>query len=359
MPLCRSNLSANQLDEAIFDEVPGLLEAVTVDPRLLAAYSSDASEGGKLYRMAVAAHEGVPFETVRATGSLLPEINLLPPLLDRQTLVTLDTDFAQYRRTQTARLNHVLIPVPLAKQEVEPAQFARAVYGQDRPIVFITMPRSNPAMTLVRYEAVEATLDANPDAYVVVDAAYVRFVDPDKQVDYARRVLQNPRVIFIQTGSKHLGLCSVKCGWLIANPDLLARLQHYPYVASGQSKAVVVNILRTPGLIDAITSVQKAALREMTAGLLALNLRIETSSETPWLLVDFGHDAKAIVKDLADAGIDVQPQAQFFPSLWSWVRVSATVPWQARVFVEAMTQIQSRYPNLPRAIETPTTYRMA
>ena len=128
-------LSGNSLDEHIIDEIPELRLPLTVDPGHLAAYSDDRRcPVGIEFREAVAAHEGVPFENTRSTGSLLAEIAVTPARLGRNTVVTLGTDFPQYRRQHALKgCAHVEIPVSLDTQEVNASVLADAVRDLDAP----------------------------------------------------------------------------------------------------------------------------------------------------------------------------------------------------------------------------------
>jgi histidinol-phosphate aminotransferase len=227
------------------------------------------------------------------------------------------------------------------------------------------MSHMNPGMTEITWPVVSIIREANPDAVAVIDAAYRRFAESQ---NYAGKVVRDPHLIFLQTASKHLGMCGARVGWMIAHDDMLKRLDRalephlasalLPYAAGIESKRAVLNLLQHPEVVNRITSMQRAARLELVQGLARQNLHVKANEAVPWVLLDLGIEVVQIIADLADANIFIQPQFPSIPILRRWARISATVPWQARAFVAAMDQLKNVYPGIPKGSSKAASSRM-
>jgi histidinol-phosphate/aromatic aminotransferase/cobyric acid decarboxylase-like protein len=324
----------------------------------LGPYSDDnRCEVGVSLREAIAKHEGVPVGNVRVVGSLLPEIETMAARLQCRNVVIAELDFPQYRRALLLSGSQLVqIPVALDSSDLDPVKAADAVIGRDRPMVFLTMSHMNPGMTKITWPVVTTIREANPESVVVVNGAYRRFGEPQ---DYVSKVIRDPQLIFLQTASKHLGMCGARVGWMIAHHDMLQRLDRalephlasalLPYAAGIESKRAVLNLLEHPEVVDRITSLQQAARLELVQGLSRHGLRVKAHDAVPWVLLDLGVEVLRIITELADANIFIQPQDPSIPSLRHWARISATVPWQARAVVDALEELTAGYQGIPKS----------
>jgi histidinol-phosphate aminotransferase len=123
--------------------------------------------------------------------------------------------YAVYARIQGADI----IPVALAEAEafrLDVAKTLAAVTDTTR-VVFLCSP-NNPTGNALQRDAIEAVIAGVAGrALVVIDEAYREFCDQDC-VD----LLSNPNVVLLRTLSKAYGLAGVRCGALLANPELIA-----------------------------------------------------------------------------------------------------------------------------------------
>ena len=98
---------------------------------------------------------------------------------------------------------------------------AMAAAITDRTRVVIVCNPNNPTGTACRREELDRFLDAVPDdVLVVLDEAYREFVTdpevPDGLVEYGDR----PNVVVLRTLSKAWGMAGLRCGWLVAAPEV-------------------------------------------------------------------------------------------------------------------------------------------
>ncbi|WP_299569400.1 histidinol-phosphate transaminase [uncultured Shewanella sp.] len=96
-----------------------------------------------------------------------------------------------------------------------PTGFAKQT--ADAKIVFICNP-NNPTGTIINKQSIEQAINAMPNKIVVVDEAYIEF-----SADYtvADLVEIYPNLVVLRTLSKAFALAGARCGFLMANTDII------------------------------------------------------------------------------------------------------------------------------------------
>ena len=115
------------------------------------------------------------------------------------------------------------VNVPLTKSYAHdiPAMLAAA---PDAGLFYVCTP-NNPTGTLTPHADIEQLVFKKPKGSVVlVDEAYIHFADgADTAIDLVKA---NQDVIVLRTFSKIYGMAGLRCGFAIARPDLLAKLEN-------------------------------------------------------------------------------------------------------------------------------------
>lgn len=94
--------------------------------------------------------------------------------------------------------------------------------SKNAKVIFICSP-NNPTGNLMKVEDIEAVLtSANPNAIVVLDEAYIEFSD---RTSFATRLSEFPNLAIIRTLSKSFGVAGIRCGFTVANAELIHTLQ--------------------------------------------------------------------------------------------------------------------------------------
>lgn len=94
-------------------------------------------------------------------------------------------------------------------------------YKDKTNIVFICSP-NNPTGTSVSSQQLRAVLEYFCDsALVVIDEAYIEF---DWQNSWASRLADYPNLVILRTLSKGFALAGLRCGFTLANPDIIQAL---------------------------------------------------------------------------------------------------------------------------------------
>lgn len=117
-------------------------------------------------------------------------------------------------------------------------------------IVFLCSP-GNPTSTCLNPDSIRAVLQ-NPDfnGLVVVDEAYIDFVDQTKNPSVSTWITKYPNLVVMQTLSKSFGLAGIRMGLAIANADIIQILNNTkaPYNISTLTAEVALDALSDKGL---------------------------------------------------------------------------------------------------------------
>lgn len=94
--------------------------------------------------------------------------------------------------------------------------------SKNAKVIFICSP-NNPTGNLMNVADVETILNSvNENAVVVLDEAYVEFANAPS---FATRLAEFPNLAIIRTLSKAFGVAAIRCGFTVANAELIAVLQ--------------------------------------------------------------------------------------------------------------------------------------
>ncbi|MFS1438423.1 histidinol-phosphate transaminase [Shewanella sp. 10N.286.48.A6] len=103
----------------------------------------------------------------------------------------------------------------LTKDYQLPDAFAQQV--ENAKLVFICNP-NNPTGTIMDKDTIEAAIAAMPNAIVVIDEAYIEF---SAQYSVADLLPKYPNLVVLRTLSKAFALAGARCGFLMANTDII------------------------------------------------------------------------------------------------------------------------------------------
>jgi len=135
-----------------------------------------------------------------------------------------------------------------------------ALRGDDRiKLVFLTSP-NNPTGDVVSRPLLERLLEAARDrAVVVVDEAYAEFTD---RPSAASLIARHPQLVVLRTLSKAWAAAGLRCGALLAQPELLELLRRIiaPYPLPSPVTALALRLLQ-----DDMMSRQKEMLVRLRA----------------------------------------------------------------------------------------------
>ncbi|WP_334054317.1 histidinol-phosphate transaminase [Pasteurella multocida] len=209
----------------------------------------------------------------------------------------------------------------------------------DVKVVFVCSP-NNPTGTLVNRTDLLALLEMTRNkAIVVVDEAYIEFCP---QATMVTELKNYPHLAIIRTLSKAFALAGLRCGFTLANKDLIEVLQKViaPYPLPVPVADLAAQALQPAGLQAMQQRVQEI-LQNRTA--LEADLRslpcVENvfQSDGNYLLVKF-KDGQKIFKTLWDQGIILRNQHSAL-MLENCIRITIGTAEENRRVIEAIRKI--------------------
>ncbi|HDR0614423.1 TPA: histidinol-phosphate transaminase [Pasteurella multocida] len=206
-------------------------------------------------------------------------------------------------------------------------------------VVFVCSP-NNPTGTLVNRTDLLALLEMTRNkAIVVVDEAYIEFCP---QATMVTELKNYPHLAIIRTLSKAFALAGLRCGFTLANKDLIEVLQK---VIAPYPLPVPVADLAAQALQPAGLQAMQQRVQEILQNRTALEADLRTlpcvenvfQSDGNYLLVKF-KDGQKIFKTLWDQGIILRNQHSAL-MLENCIRITIGTAEENRRVIEAIRKI--------------------
>jgi histidinol-phosphate aminotransferase len=215
-----------------------------------------------------------------------------------------------------------------------------AAIRPDTRVVFIANP-NNPTGTLLAAGELHDFLAAVPEnVAVVLDEAYVEFLDAADIAPSVAWLAEFPNLIVTRTFSKAYGLAGLRVGYALAHPhvaDLLNRVRQ-PFNVNSLALAAAAAALEDAAFLAEAKRVNDAGMAQLTEGFRQLDLDWIPSAGN-FVCVRVG-DAGAVFQALLRKGVIVRPVANY--GMPEYLRVSIGLPEQNDRFLTALTEILAK-----------------
>ncbi|HEY3105718.1 MAG TPA: histidinol-phosphate transaminase [Gaiellaceae bacterium] len=172
---------------------------------------------------------------------------------------------------------------------------------------------NNPTGSLVSRDEWDALFEALPDrCAVVVDEAYVDYVDPERRLRREDDVDAGRPVVLLRTFSKIFGLAGLRLGYAVADESLARYLDvvQEPFNVNRAALAAGCASLRRPDLV-AERRRENCKARELLADLLRAAGAEPYPSEANFVLVKVEVDDVALAEELVRRGLLIRPGRDF------------------------------------------------
>lgn len=190
------------------------------------------------FKKQLAEHHGVSEDHILVTAGSGDALGLLPRFFNKGKLVTATPTFP-ILPTTAAKLGTKVVEVPLnSKMEHDLDAMLKAV-DDETALVYICNP-ANPSTTIVDPNALKNfCIEASKKAHVLIDEAYIDYLEPQEQVSMISLIEKHPKVMVLGTFSKIHAMAGLRIGWLIATPDIIAKLQADYFSRAGFTLSVL------------------------------------------------------------------------------------------------------------------------
>ena len=224
------------------------------------------------------------------------------------TVITSHPSFLMYQKFVQVR-GGVNTVIPLKEMRHDLDAITSAVTDRTR-LIFLDNP-NNPTGTLISKERFNSFLVTLPESVIVVlDEAYVDFVDPDKRIDMLAYI-RNPdgiaAVVSLRTFSKAFGLAGLRAGFGVMHRDVAALLHRVrqPFNISLPAQAGALAALDDDAHYHATLRGTAEGRTWLTNAVTRLGCR-PYPSHTNFLLIDVGGDATRLYEAMLYKGVIVR-----------------------------------------------------
>lgn len=217
----------------------------------------------------------------------------------------------------------------------------RARVQRHTRVVWIANP-NNPTGTLLHNDALHTMLQsfARTDAVVVLDEAYVEYMDPARQAPVRDWLAEFPNLIVTRTFSKAYGLAGLRVGFALCRPevaDLLNRVRQ-PFNVNSLALAAAAAALDDAAFLAESKRVNDAGMAQFTEGFRRLGLDwIPSAGNFVAVRVDEQGDAMPLFQALLKKGVIVRPVANY--GMPEYLRISIGLPHQNARCLEALGEL--------------------
>jgi histidinol-phosphate aminotransferase len=267
---------------------------------------------------ALAAKLGVrPEEVLVGNGSNeLIELLVRTFVLDGEEVLTSAQSFVAYKLAAQEH-GRTLVEAPMKARFHYDLDALRKLLSRRTKLIFLANP-DNPTGTSFGEAELVPFLDAIPkDTLVVLDEAYVEFVDQPGFQDSLALRRKYPNVVVLRTFSKVYGLAGLRLGYGLARPDVVEYVDRVrpPFNVSLVAQAAGVAALGDDEHIERSRALIREERPFLAHGLRALGATV-VPSQGNFILADFpGRPAKELFEALLREGVVVRPMGGYgFPS---------------------------------------------
>ncbi|MFT5789252.1 MAG: histidinol-phosphate aminotransferase [Shewanella sp.] len=168
-------------------------------------------------------------------------------------------------------------------------------------IMFICNP-NNPTGSVIPKAELIKVIDSNPQRIIVIDEAYIEF-SPEYSV--AELVESRANLVVLRTLSKAFALAGARCGFLLANPDIIDMCMRViaPYPVPLPVSELAVKALSPKGLITMQSQVDEMSQQgQRLAQALQTYGATVVKAHGNYVLAQFA-DKAAVLQKLTQAGV--------------------------------------------------------
>jgi histidinol-phosphate aminotransferase len=210
--------------------------------------------------------------------------------------------------------------------------------GDKTRVVWVANP-NNPTGTWLNAEELENFVAAIPqNVIVVVDEAYVEYVDEPDYPDASKWLQKYPNLIVTRTFSKAYGLASVRVGYGLSHPDvadLLNRVRQ-PFNVNSMALAAALAALDDQDFIQQSVETNRKGMAQLVAGCEQMGLEYIPSVGN-FITVDVGRPVEEVDQALLREGCIGRPVANY--GLPNHLRITVGSEAENQRFLDAMKKV--------------------
>jgi histidinol-phosphate aminotransferase len=231
-----------------------------------------------------------------------------------------------------------VVTVPAQAMRYDLPGFAAAADARAR-MIFLCNP-NNPTGLHFTHDELAAFLAAVPrQAVIVVDEAYLEYVDAPDFPDTLALMERHPNLVVTRTFSKAHGLAALRVGYAIASEAVIAdaRRTRMPFSVNLLAQKAAVAALRDRDHLDRTLRMNREGKASLALRLRALGCEV-LPSQANFLCFRPPWPADRVCDHLLRDGVIVRPLSRF--GLDGWIRVTVGRPDQNGHFLSGLSRFR-------------------
>lgn len=250
-------------------------------------------------------------------------------------VITSHPSFLVYQ-TMVQAQDGVNIVVPLKEMGHDLDTIAAKITDQTR-LIFLDNP-NNPTGTAFGKARFDSFLAKVPETVIVVlDEAYVDFVDADLRLDVRDYLHGDTAVVGLRTFSKAYGIAGLRVGFGIMDREIASYLHRVrqPFNVNELAQVGALACLGDDDHYQKTMTMSKEGIAWLTKEISKLGCHV-FSTQTNFFLVDVACDCKDLYERMLHQGVIVRPMAAY--GYGSYIRITVGTEAENQRLVRALTQ---------------------
>ena len=234
--------------------------------------------------------------------------------------------------------NATLVTIPAKNHGHDLEAMLRAITPKTR-VVFVANPNNPTGTTLSKAELLAFADQVPSDVLLVMDEAYIEFLDDPVDFISEIRAARRPNVLLMRTFSKIFGLAGLRIGYGIGHPELITALEkvRQPFNINSIAQAGALAALDDAEHTRKTRANNSAGLKFYEEAFRAMKLEFVPSCAN-FILVRVG-DGQRVVEQMQKQGVIVRPMGGY--QLGEWIRISVGTPAENERCLETLAAVLS------------------
>jgi histidinol-phosphate aminotransferase len=180
--------------------------------------------GVKDFKTKLGSYLGVAAENLLVTAGSIEGLTLLGRYFTNGNIVTATPTYATLPAT-SKRLGVEVKEVALTNEKAHDLVGMLSAINSNTQLVMVVNP-ANPTATMIKPPEVRNFCEeASKKTTVLVDEAYIDFLDAPDNESMVGLVNKNPNILVIRTFSKIHGMAGLRIGYIVGHPSLIKKLE--------------------------------------------------------------------------------------------------------------------------------------
>lgn len=288
------------------------------------------------FRKDLASFYGLKEESLLITAGSGEALAMLARHFNKGNIVTATPTFGILPNT-AKKIGTEVIEIPLNYDKVHDLQAMTSAINSNTKLVYLVNP-ANPTGTILKPSVIKSFCEeVSKKAVVVIDEAYIDFLDAPDNESMVQLIEYNPKIIVVRTFSKIFGMAGMRVGYLMAHPTMINELEPNYFSNSQLAVSTITQCAAMESLKDLshckLSKQKNAEARNYSMSeLKKLNLRV-IPSYTNFIFFSLGNYPGDFAQDMLKKNVALR--SNNYPD-GKWCRLSIGTLDEMQLFFKIM-----------------------